>query len=649
MNLLSKVFLVTIGILLYPGLLRAQTPLGPEFTPASTDVDVLLQYGAAVACDQASVCALVWTSVKPDPVLPINNARQWGRTISAGGQLSQLQLLRGDEGVDAFSPTLGFKNGFAIFSRNERQVSKLGYLLYDDRLRAHGPFIQQPFHSPAKFGDPDSIGGTGALVPTEGGFAEVGLSFDRPEAPCNDGSCLGVFLYLFDRAGHKLRDRVRVNQINSHWETAGVNSLAVDGKGNLIVTFWRIYQGTPETGTRVLVRRFSPSGDALGGEITVGADLPGNQLYSSVAAAPGGEFFVVWEEDPDPNSDFGIIYAQRFRSDGRLAGSEVLVSSDIPAQRDPTISADRSGNYFVNWNSYQEGGEDVRGRLYRHDGSPVTSDFRVNQDALFDQGHGLSAFAPNGILTVSYDSDDPAITKGERRVPVVRRYAASPGQEICGISGAEIICDLGRTGGAPEMQLAWGGGPGEVTLFGDVDGDGREDVCSYLAGEFRCNVAHEGARIGWRETFGQPGDIPLLADVDGDGKADPCVRRGNLLLCDTAHDGRAHYSVTFGHGGELPLLGDLDGDGKADLCLVEGTSWTCRLATSGVQLQFNFGRAGDSFALGDADRDGRADPCALRGGQLLCDTQHHGGPANYTLKLSWPQGARLLFGNLDGL
>jgi hypothetical protein len=76
--------------------------------------------------------------------------------------------------------------------------------------------------------------------------------------------------------------------------------------------------------------------------------------------------------------------------------------------------------------------------------------------------------------------------------------------------------------------------------------------------------------------------------------------------------------------------------------------WDC-LTQTGQKLHFELGKRGDSFALGDADRDGRADPCFLRKGILMCNTAHDGGPPNYTLQLDVAAGARLLFGNLDGL
>jgi hypothetical protein len=46
---------------------------------------------------------------------------------------------------------------------------------------------------------------------------------------------------------------------------------------------------------------------------------------------------------------------------------------------------------------------------------------------------------------------------------------------------------------------------------------------------------------------------------------------------------------------------------------------------------------------------GKADPCVLRKGLLTCDTKHTGGSGDYMLQLDAPSGARLLFGNLDGL
>jgi hypothetical protein len=643
-----RVFSAFGTFLFWAAVAAAQTPLGPEFVPVSLEIDASEQDGAFVACDDASVCALVWASFKPNG--EVNNSRQWARTISPLGNLSPIQLLRADEGIGAFTPTLPLNPGFALFSQRifPGRVFVPNLRLYDESLHPQSGFIRQPYHEPARYGDPNSMSPQSEVVAIPGGFAETGFGYDQPEIPCDNGACVGVFLFFFDRQGHKLRERVQVNEDSSAWEEYVLNSLAVDGEGNIIVTFHRIYGATLAEGSKVFVRRFSSAGDPLGPEIEAGAGLPGNQRYPVVAASPDGEFLVAWLA-VDPRADFGEIYARRFGAGGEPLGSAFRVSDAIPAQSTPKVAADRHGNYFVVWNSLQEIGYDVRGRLYRHDGRPVAGGFRINEDTADDQLATMAAFAPNGTLTVSYGTLDPAQTGGQAAVPVVRRYAASPGQEVCAVSGSEIRCDLARTGGATELQLASGGRPGGVTLFGDVDGDGRDDVCSYFRRKFRCDVGHEGATAAWSETFGSPGDLPLLADVNGDGRADPCLRRKSSLLCDTLLDGKVHHQVTFGRGGEVPLLGDLDGDHKADLCLVNGSAWDCLLST-GQQRHFQFGHKGDSPALGDADQDGRGDPCVLRpGGRLQCDTKHDGGLPDFTLALNVPSGARLLFGNLDGL
>jgi hypothetical protein len=626
----------------------AQTPLGPELLLASLDRDAVLRNAATLACDDVSVCVAVWTSfdLTAEDVI-----HRWGRIISPLGKLSPLQLLGTNEGPWFLTiPTLPLTPGFILFGQQGFRPRAFGFWIYDEDLQPQSGFIRQPFHAPARYGDTDSISSTGALAAIQGGFVECQAGLDQPASPCDSGACSGVFLYFFDRAGHKLRDRIQVNADVSGRETVGSAGLALDGEGNILVTYYRLF---PAGDSRAFVRRFSPAGDPLGPEIAVEDNLLGDQLDPAVAASPDGQFLVAWLNKADPRNDFGQIYARRFAASGDPLGPASKVSSMIPARAAPKVTADPQGNYFVVWSSFSEGPSFgpvvvVRGRLYRHDGRPVAAGFPINRDA-FDQIGGMATFAPNGTLTVSYDNASTSQASGEAFVPVIRRYAASPGQEICAVSGPEIRCDLARTGGAAELQLTRGGRPGEVTLFGDVDGDGRDDVCSYFKGKLRCDVGHEGGKPAWIETFGSAGDVPLLADVDGDGRADLCLRRKSLLLCDTAQDGKVHDRTAFGRGGEVPLLGDLDGDHKADFCLVNGSAWDCLLA-SGQQLHFELGQRGDSPALGDADRDGRADPCVLRpGGRLQCNTRHDGGPPDYTLALNVPAGARLLFGNLDGL
>ena len=232
---------------------------------------------------------------------------------------------------------------------------------------------------------------------------------------------------------------------------------------------------------------------------------------------------------------------------------------------------------------------------------------------------------------------------GPNRVAAAR-FLASPGAEPCLARGGRVLCFTPTSGGEAVLDQPFGGGPGETTLIGDFDGDGRADLCTRLGTTFSCDLRHYGnLDPATAVSFGLPGDLPLLGDVDGDGKADLCVRRGNLFLCDTQRQGQPDVTVQLGLPTDVPLLGDVDGDGKADFCVYRDGVFLCG------GLSIPFGQTGDTPALGDVDGDGKADPCVLHAGHLLCDTTHHGGKPNYDLNLHAQPGDRLLIGNLDGL
>jgi hypothetical protein len=346
-----------------------------------------------------------------------------------------------------------------------------------------------------------------------------------------------------------------------------------------------------------------------------------------------------------------VILARRFSADGQPLGDPFQVNDVLALdQRYPVVAADTHGNYFIAWQSFYPASPlytwEIKGRLFRPDGTPVAGEIRLNQERQFDQANPQVCFSPKGWLLVGWQSSSLRQIGSEGPVPVARGFAASPGQEICAVAGAGFSCDLARTGGPMELQLTWGGRPGEVTLLGDWDGDGRDDLCGYYQERFRCDVNHAG-RATVFERFGQSGDTPLLADVDGDGRADPCVWRAGALLCDTARDGKVHFQQAFGPRGGMPLLGDLDGDRKADLCVVLAGHWSC-LTRAGEESHFDFGQVGDSFALGDLNRDGRAEPCLLRDRLLSCATQGE-GTTELTLPLDAAAHSLLLFGSLDGL
>ena len=196
--------------------------------------------------------------------------------------------------------------------------------------------------------------------------------------------------------------------------------------------------------------------------------------------------------------------------------------------------------------------------------------------------------------------------------------------------------------------------------MGDVDGDGRADVCARDAEGMRCWLSDgrgfderiEGPRWSDPEGFDalDVWSTIRLADVDGDGRADLCARSPRGFVC--------HRSTGRGFGPALPgpalasaegwdakdryatlRLGDVDGDGRADLCARGADGVHCWLfdgrafdrAVDGPPLTDAAGWTQPSWfrtlRLADVTGDGRADLCARDDEGVRCwRSDGHGFP-----------------------
>jgi hypothetical protein len=622
----------------------AQAPLADEWV-VNSNVSYL-DSPNSVACDGLANCAISW--LKDDP--SIYGTSLLVKSFGPHGDVLAERMVR--DGEVSFAPyVVGLSRGFTVFwslftpfdSYPHDGITTLLIQAVDEDLANTGKTVSIDHLPPI-----ETWGFFAGRLPE--GYVVLGDGIDNPT---QIGT--GVFLLFLDNDAEPVSVR-RVNEDVSGDETPYRANVAVDGSGNVISPFTREpFPAVEPVDKNIFFRRFSPAGEPLGPELRVNSYLPGIQTNPQTAAAPNGNFVIVWQS-ADQDGELEGIYAQRFSSAGLPVGPEFRVNNITrSAQHFPQVAVDSSGNFVVVWRSYISGGPNgsvlvwgPKARLFRADGTPVTGEILVDQNA-FGDVRPLVAFAPNGTFIVTWESMTILTPDDFHHDIHARRFSASPGEEPCAVAGAQIFCDTGRTGGLPEMSRTFGGRPGEVTLLADADGDKREDVCAWYAGRFRCDLDHEGPPSEWTVLFGLTTDTPLFGDVDGDGRAEPCVRRKRRLLCDTAHDGgREETIIVLGRGTEIPLLGDLDADGKDDLCLVERSQWTC-LTRAGIRTSFLFGAPGETPALGDLDRDGRAEPCVLRSGRLLCDTAHDGGSAETWLDLELPAGARPVFGNVDGL
>lgn len=189
--------------------------------------------------------------------------------------------------------------------------------------------------------------------------------------------------------------------------------------------------------------------------------------------------------------------------------------------------------------------------------------------------------------------------------------------DLCGRAPAGILCAL-STGTSFSRASSWTGieftdalgwAPeeyGSTIMFGDVDGDGRDDVCGRGPDGIVCAPSNGDGfgpprhwtdfggvfsdRDGWGSSRSKYGSL-RLGDVDGDGKADLCGRNETGVVCATSDGVRFRdyvyvrndeFTDALGwdrdeHGTTLQM-GELNGDRKADVCLRGATGLVCMLS-----------------------------------------------------------------------
>ncbi len=234
--------------------------------------------------------------------------------------------------------------------------------------------------------------------------------------------------------------------------------------------------------------------------------------------------------------------------------------------------------------------------------------------------------------------------------------------DVCGRAGGGFRCwpSLGDgfgDGWAPIDALSDANGFADESRWstvrmGDVDGDGRVDVCARTETGFSCwrstGASFDAAPIdgpSWSDENGWDAPASYLtirvADVNGDGLADVCARANAGFRC--------HLSTGIGFGGAIALdamtneqgwnaydqystirLADIDGDGDRDVCgrgangivcyRFEGSTWGERVVGPELSNDEGWARAPyyRTIRFADLDGDGTDDLCARSSAGMWC-------------------------------
>ncbi len=192
-----------------------------------------------------------------------------------------------------------------------------------------------------------------------------------------DGSYDGVYAQVFDESGEAVGDEVLVNaNVQSYQKCPSVTGLEDGG----FVVAWQSY-ATDGDGYGIYARRFNFAGYPAGDDFHVSTAVFSHQSSPQVVNLYDGGFVVVWQSGHLNGTDYDI-FGQRYSADGKQVGAEFQVNANTASEQSrPQITALNDGGYVVVWNSYAQDGDSygVYGQRYSASGEAVGGEFLVNE------------------------------------------------------------------------------------------------------------------------------------------------------------------------------------------------------------------------------------------------------------------------------
>lgn len=378
-------------------------------------------------------------------------------------------------------------------------------------------------------------------------------------------------------------------------------SVASDGTGGFIVAW---YDGDP-----LVARKVDASGTPVGPEIAVGA--VGSTEEPHVAADAAGNFVVAWVKD----SGGGGVNARRFDATGTPLGPVFDVATT--GARWARIAAAPSGEFVVVWTDtdYLDGDRyGVFGRRYDETGTALGAPFQVNVNAENGQGHyGADVTVlPEGGFVVAWTDryNDYVYAFDQAKSVLARRFDAAgvggtPFLVSTGTGSTYYGSEIGYTNaypavasdGAGNFVVVWNrelGGPygqrfrANGTPVGDVFRASNEadsyqyqmDVAANASGDFVVVWDHYWTQSFERvlgHAFAGPIAPPICPAVPQAGCREPGIAlKGTLRLKDKSPDTSDSLGWKWLRGEEtlLPAFGAPLVSTSYRVCVWDGASTT---------------------------------------------------------------------------
>jgi hypothetical protein len=181
-------------------------------------------------------------------------------------------------------------------------------------------------------------------------------------------------------------------------------AVATDANGNYVVT-WSSHN-QDGGGWGIYAQRYSASGLPIGGEFRVNTTTQDDQMYSTVAMDPTGDFVITWSSHNQDGNGWGV-YAQRYNASGVPVGAEFRVNSYTASdQMYSNVAMDSLGDFVITWSSNGQDGNGwgVYAQEYSNLGLPIGGEFRVNTYTQDNQMYSTVAMDAAGDFVITWSS-----------------------------------------------------------------------------------------------------------------------------------------------------------------------------------------------------------------------------------------------------
>ncbi len=272
------------------------------------------------------------------------------------------------------------------------------------------------------------------------------------------------------------------------------------------------------------------------------------------------------------------------------------------------IDADPWASTFVGPVHWDVDGKDWEGSLYCKPDEPAAAceraapdgAARVKPDVIAARYVSLAATLGHGIVLfhdrVGHVGSDYALRVAKIVVPELAAKGFVFAPAVLRFSSLRRDADRAKRppraappAGADLAALFGQAVPSRDVQVGDVDGDGRQDLCARIDGAVVCALAT--GSTGWTkaERWSRGGDLAgastvRLGDLNGDGRADVCGLGAEGVVC-ALSDGHGFLGGSVWIGppalsarADAFELVDVNGDGRADACGEDTSGPVCALA-----------------------------------------------------------------------